>query len=47
MENTPKKLIKKTAFVFKSQKNGHALSTDPTDTSIIIIRTETHIMPKR
>lgn len=45
MKQTPKKLIKKTVFVFKSQQTIEKMSTDPTNSSIIIISNETLIGP--
>lgn len=47
MKNVPQKLIKKTIFVFKSQKNQRLSSTDPTNSSITIIATETFVVPKK
>ncbi|SDD70281.1 hypothetical protein SAMN04488024_107147 [Pedobacter soli] len=46
MKHSPKKTIKKTAFVFKSLKNRGDLSTDPTNSSITIIATETFVALK-
>ncbi|WP_165456349.1 hypothetical protein [Pedobacter kyonggii] len=41
MKQKPLRLTKKTVFVFRSQKGKGASSTDPTETSVIIIATET------
>jgi len=42
MKQSPKKLVKKTVFVYRSAPQQVRLSTDPTATSIIIISTGTH-----
>ncbi|QNN42707.1 hypothetical protein [Pedobacter roseus] len=47
MKHIPQKLIKKTAFVFKSQKNQRLSSTDPTNSSITVIATETFVALKK
>lgn len=43
MKQNPKKLVKKTVFVFRSQQTIRKSETDPTTSSIIIISNETLI----
>ena len=47
MKQSPKKLIKRTVFVYRSATQHENLSTDPTATSIIILSTGTHVVNRK
>jgi hypothetical protein len=47
MKQSPKKLVKKTVFVYRTAQQNERLSTDPTATSIIILSTGTHVVNQK